>query len=270
MTTPRFLEKNAVLCYNDRIVRIFYTILFNEVAKLEKKNTNNLNRPAWFRFVKGFLKIFVRKPKFKFTGRAFSANEEPFIILSNHVGASAPIMYELYLDVPFRYWGAHEMTLGLKSAYRYLSTIYLHQKKHYPKVLAKIVAFIICPFVNLFYKGIDLIPTYTDPRFRKTIRESAADMENGKNLVIFPENSSDGYHDVLSSFLAGFAFFSKVLLKKGRDVLIYCAYYRKKDRTVIVSDPVRFSKLCGGDVDNVDIRRIAKELCDKTNALADK
>ncbi len=223
------------------------------------------NRPGWFRYVKGFLRLFVRRPHFEFLGKTFESSDEPFILLSNHVGASAPVRYELYLGLPFRFWGTYEMTMGLRSVYRYLSRIYLYRKKHYPKYLARVIGFIISPFVNLFYKGIRLIPTYTDLRLRKTFEESRETMEKGQNLVIFPEDSSDGYHDTLTSFYAGFALLGCFLAKKGRDVPVYFAYYRKKTRTFVVGAPIRFSEFGG---DEPDIREIARNMCDRVNALS--
>ena len=221
------------------------------------------DRPKWFRGFKGFLKIFVRKPKFVYLGKE-EKSDEPAIILSNHVGAKAPVLYELYFNKPFRFWGTYEMNSGIREVYKYLSRIYLPQKKHIPKFLSKILAFIICPFVNLFYKGLRLISTYRTQKFRQTINESLTAIESNQNLIIFPEDSSDGYHDKLKSFFSGFVVLANALLKKGKDILIYNSYYRKKDRTFIISEPVRFSTLLG---DCYDKESISKLMCEKTNNL---
>ena len=60
------------------------------------------------------------------------------------------------------------------------------------------------PPMTLFYKGARFISTYTDMRFSKTIKESILAIENNESIVIFPENSSDGYHDELKEFHPGF------------------------------------------------------------------
>ena len=223
------------------------------------------DRPKWFAIVRGILKVFLRRPRFVFTGKNFQDADEPFLLLSNHVGASAPLRYELYLDLPFRFWGTYELTNGLKSVCRYLADVYLYEKKHFPRFLAVPAAFVISPFVNLAYKGLCLIPTYPDLRFLRSLRESADTLSGGQNLVIFPEDSSDGYHDKLRSFLTGFVVLAHVLYVKGTDVRICCAYYRRKDRTVIVGQPVRFSELAK---EGYDKYRIAGLLCGMTNDLA--
>ena len=239
-----------------------YTTWFSEVVSL--KSTNR-NRPEWFFAIRGFMKFIIRRPAFKFEGETFEENGEPFILLSNHVGAQAPLRYELYLNVPFRFWGTYEMIGGMKSAYHYLAEVFLLRKKHFPAFWAKTVAFVICPFVNLFYRGLRMIPTYTDGRFRLTLAESAEALGNGENLIIFPEDSSDGYHDELKSFFPGFVALAQILRNRGRDVPIFCSYYRKKDHTIIVSEPLRFSEI--SEI-NPDKYQIASLLCEKTNRLA--
>lgn len=224
------------------------------------------NRPGWWRVVRGLLRPFFRRPKFVFTGRPFAQTDEPFILLSNHVGPRAPFWYELFLKQPFQFWGVQEMTQGVTGVCRYLSRVYLHRKKRFPRGLAGVVAFIICPFVALFCKGSGLIPTFPGRCFKKTISESLRAMRDGQSLIIFPEDSSDGYHDRLTAFLPGFAALGDVMRKKGQDVLLYCAYYRKKDRTFVVSEPMRFSALWQTAPDK---RQIAALLCEKTNRLAE-
>ena len=226
----------------------------------------NRHRPKWFSFVKGILRIFVRRPRFIYLGKHIEKSDEPSIILSNHVGASAPVLYELYFDAPFRFWGTYEMNSGIIEVYKYLSKIYLYKKKHFPRFLSKLIAFFICPFVNIFYKGLNLISTYKDHRFRQTLTESLKTMENNQNLIIFPEDSSDGYHVKLKSFFSGFAVFANLMLKTGKDVLIFCSYYRKKDRTFIIDKPIPFSALCGK---NFDREKISSEMCKKVNSLYD-
>ena len=135
------------------------------------------------------------------------------------------------------------MTKGPKAVYRYLSTTYFQQKNHWNKVFAKIVGFVATPFVNLFYRGMNLIPTYPDLRFVTTIRESMKTIFNGSNLIIFPEDSSKGYKDHLTHFFAGFVALAENLLKEGKDILIYSSYYQKKQNAFIIDNGIKYSEL---------------------------
>ncbi|MCH5171723.1 MAG: hypothetical protein J1F31_02685 [Erysipelotrichales bacterium] len=194
----------------------------------------------WFKAYKRIIGIFYRKPKFIYLDEQVT---EPSLILSNHVSSKAPVKWEIYFNRSFRFWGVAEMTQGPKAVYRYLSSTYFHQKKHWNKTLAKIVGFIATPFVNLFYRGMDLIPTYNDIRFTITIRESTKTVINGSDLIIFPEDSSHGYKDHLTYFFSGFVALAENILKKGIDIPIFAAYYQKKKNTFIIDKGIRYSKL---------------------------
>ena len=102
-------------------------------------------------------------------GRGFGIIKEGSIILSNHVGKSAPLAIELYLNKPFRFWGTYEMNGGLVSVYKYLSDVFYPKKLHWNKFCAKIFCLIAAPLTNMFYRGLNLISTFTDGRFKKTI-----------------------------------------------------------------------------------------------------
>lgn len=226
------------------------------------KNYNDSNRARWFRRFKGFLRIFVRKPKYVFLG---SHPENSSIIMLNHVGASSPVLTELYFEPRIRFWGTYEMTEGLKSARKYLTTTYLHDKKHMPKIIAKILGTIISPFVNIFYKGLKLIPTYKDMRFAKTYRLTVEALDKGEKLVIFPEDSHDGYHDHLTHFYSGGIYIAEKYLPK-KDLTIYVGYYIKKLRTFIFDKGYKYTELKEKYQDNDSISEF---LCERCNELGE-
>ncbi len=227
-----------------------------------KRDMENIaKRPTWFKGLKQVLKLFIPRPKFVYLGEKIST---PAIILSNHVGASAPLAWELYFSQRFRFWGTHEMTGGLKSVYRYLSEVYFPRKKHWNKTLAKLFCLIAAPLANLFYKGLQLIPTYRDARFKQTIQKSLSSVKSGSNLIIFLEDSSDGYHDKLKCFYAGFTMIGDACLKEGIDLPVYVSYYRKKDKTFLIDKPILFSRLKGLYKDR---QKLADMMCERTNRL---
>lgn len=229
------------------------------LMKSEKKT--GILRPKWFRGLKYILKLFIPKPKFVYLGDRIST---PAIILSNHVGASGPLAWELYFSQRFNFWGTYEMMGGLKSVYKYLSEVYFPQKKHWNKFLAKAFSLIAAPVANLFYKGLQLIPTYRDTRFRQTIQKSLNMVRSGSNLIIFPEDSADGYHDSLKSFYAGFTVIGDMCLKEGIDLPVYVSYYKKKEKTFFIDKPILFSKLRQLYKDR---KKLAEQLCDRANNL---
>ena len=216
---------------------------------------------GWFRFMKRLMLGRYKKPNFVYLGEEIG---ESGIILSNHEGTDAPMSLEIYLDRPIRMWGAHEMNSGLIKLYKYQTRVYYHEKKHWNLHLARLFCLIASPLTNLFYKGLNLISTYRDTRFRKTLRESVDALKEGYNIVIFPEDSAKGYLEVLEGFFAGFVMLAETCKKQGMDLPIYVTYFRKKDLTYIIDKPVLYSELCK---DGATKEEIAKQLVERCNEL---
>ena len=216
---------------------------------------------VWFRFMKRVMLGRYKKPNFVYLGEEIG---EGGIVLSTHEGTDAPMSLEIYLDRPIRFWGAYEMNSGLIKMYKYQTRVYYHEKKHWNLHLARLFCLLATPLTNLFYKGLNLISTYRDARFRKTLKESVEAMKEGYNIVIFPEDSAKGYLEELESFFAGFVMLAETCKKQGFDVPVYVSYFRKKDLTYIIDKPVLYSELCKDGAKKEDI---AKRLVERCNEL---
>jgi len=206
----------------------------------EKKQEVKYNRKLWFRRLKTLLRLFIKEPEFVYLGEEM---KDQAFFLSNHVGSSVPLAMELYSNVPFRFWGTYEMNSSLPTVYRYLSYTYYYKKQHWNLTLARLFCLIAAPLVWVFYRGLNLIPTYPDMRFHKTIRESLDVLKDDQSLVIFPEHSADGYFDELVLFHPGFVLMAEQSLKAGMDLPVFLAYYRKPERRFIVDKPMLISEL---------------------------
>lgn len=205
------------------------------------KNKIKPNRRPFFRFVKGILRIFKRKPRFVYTGEK---PQGPCIYISNHSAASGPLTYELYFPENMRFWGTYEMCGNAEMRRKYLKDTYFGQKKKYGKARSAFCTFFACPFMGMFYKGMQIMPTYPDFRLAKTIQDSIDEIEKGVNIIIFPENSSDGYHDVLKDFFGGFWLLAKRYHDMtGKDIRIVDMYYSRKKNLVVVGEPRSYEQL---------------------------
>ncbi len=227
---------------------------------MSKKRYKDIRKP-WFRFIKKIMRLFIKETEFIYLGDKI---EKPTIILSNHVGTAAPLAWELYGKLPFRFWGAHEMNSGLVKLYKYQTRVFYHEKKHWNLHLARLFCLIASPLTYMFYKGINLISTYKDMRFRATISESIDCLKSGKSVIIFPEISDKGYLDVLEGFHEGFTMLGSILMKKGIDVQITTAYFKKNEKKYIVDEPVMLSDVFKNGVSRADI---ARRLCNRCNEL---
>ncbi len=218
-------------------------------------------RKLYFRALKKAMTVRYHQPRFVFLGEKPTQGA---IILSNHEGTDAPMALEIYLNIPMRMWGAHEMNSGVINTYLYQSKVYYHKKKHWNIWAARAFCLIASPLSSLFYSGFDLISTYRDARLKTTIMESIDAIQKGDNIVIFPEVSDKGYLKELEGFHAGFVLLAKQLAKRDIDVPIYVSYYRKEDNTYLFDAPVLFSQLTK---DGATKEEITQKLCTRCNEL---
>ena len=120
------------------------------------------------------------------------------------------------------------------------------------------------PLTNLFYKGLNLISTYPDARLKNTLKESLSAIQNGDNVIIFPEKSTEGYKEILDGFHAGFVLFAEYAQKNGIDLPVFVSYFNKKKRIYVVDGPVLFSTL----KEKYETKeKIAEYLCNRCNEL---
>jgi hypothetical protein len=89
-------------------------------------------------------------------------------------------------------------------------------------------------------------------------------LKQGDNIVVFPEDSKNGYLEQLEGFFAGFVMLAEVCYKRGMDVPIFVTYFRRKDLKYIIDAPIKYSELAKGGATRADI---AKRLLDRCNEL---
>ena len=218
-------------------------------------------RKLYFRILKRLMKSRYKEPTFVYLGEEI---ENGALILSNHEGTDAPMSVEIYLDKPVRMWGAGEMNSGLISLYKYQTRVYYHEKKHWNIHLARLFCLIASPLTHLFYSGLNLISTWHDARFVKTVRESIDALNSGDNIIVYPEDSTKGYLAELESFHEGFVMLADICKRRGMDLPIFVTYFRKSDLLYIVDKPIMYSELCKNGASREDI---AKRLCERCNEL---
>ena len=216
-----------------------------------------------FKFCQFITKVLYPKPKFKYIDADGFINR-PFVFIVNHSGSRVPTRIENYFPVPMYMWGTYEMCEGLKAVRKYLIHTYYHQKKHVPLFFARIIGTLFAPFANGFYNGTRLIPTYTDGRLIQTFKETDRLVAEGNSLVVYPEDSSEGYKDQIEYIFNGFLAFCQMQIRKGNDMPVYVAYFQRKKRRFVIDKPHLYSELLK-EYGNHDT--ISKELRHKMNSL---
>lgn len=221
---------------------------------MKKEFTIPSKKQPIYRLIRPLMKLFFKKPQIiNLAGQI----EEKSIILANHSAKSGAPSLDLYFPKKTCKWGAYEMFGNYKMRKAYLRDI-LYIKKCGAKMFkAKFLSSIIAMFNKYFYKGMWIFPSYLDMRLIKTLRNSCEVLDAGISVLIFPENSNQGYKDVLTEFFPGFVMLSEKYYKdRGIDLPIYPVYYSIKKRLMIIDKPMNVQQY-------LKIGYTRNEICEK-------
>lgn len=172
------------------------------------------------------------------------------IIVSVHAAKNGPLAFSVSYPKFAVTWGHHAMLGSYKERFNYLRNVLYIQKMHKNKFIATLKALYEAVFSIYVYKGIKVIGTYTDMRLLTTVRNSVDVLNSNASVVIYPEDSSEGYFDELRSVFPGFSILSEIYYKKhGEDVPIIPAYISTSKKRLIIGKPryLREMQLSGMD-----------------------
>ena len=198
--------------------------------KLPKKR-----QPIWrvFKFI--FKPIFHVK-NVEYLGEQFP---EKCIIIANHNNKKGPMVYEFSLPIRHVTWGAYQMLGSYKMRFKYLRDVLYMQKNGVKKWKATLKASYESVFSIYSYRGMKVLPSYPDARFRKTLQYSMQCLDAGFAISLFPEDSNQGYFDEMTHFFSGFVMLAEQYYKKtGEDVPVFPIYYGRKKKKIVVGKPL--------------------------------
>ena len=168
-----------------------YYVLKIVHRKVDPKLNKSKKKPWLFRFIKYLVQLFY--PKMEVVGLE-NLPDEPCVIIGNHTQLHGPIACELYFPDNFYTWCAAPM-MKLKEVPAYAYKDFWSQKPKYIRPFFKIASYVIAPLSVLIFNNARTIAVYRDNRILTTFRESIAKLQDGKNVIIFPEQT-DTYWQV--------------------------------------------------------------------------
>ena len=233
--------------------------------KKYKFKTPSRKQPVW-RVVKPILKLFG----FRNIETINLAGEIPkrCIFVGNHSGKSGPLGYDMYLPTFTVKWGAYKMLGNYKERYEYLRNVLYLQKMHKGKFYATIKSLFEAIFSPFIYRGIKVIPSFPDARVLKTFSYSLNALDNDMAVMVYPEDSSDGYFDEPIKYLNGFVGLSEFYYKKnGEDLPVYPTYLHLKRKKLIIGKPLYVNKL---KKEGLSRSQIAERFRQESNSLYKK
>ena len=212
-------------------------------------------QPFW-KFIKKIFSIFLRKPKaINLAGEI----KDQALYLCNHQAKMGPIYLNMYYPKFHCMWGAHEMLGNYKQRFRYLRDVFYIQKRGFSKAKANIKSWFEAIFNIYLYKGMHVIGTYQDARLKETFKKSFKVLNNKIGIIIFPEDSNNGYFDVLTKFNKGFISLSLMYYRKyGVDIPVYPNYVNSKKKVIIIGKPLYVNDLLNQGKSTEEVAEIFK------------
>lgn len=187
------------------------------------------------------------------------------IIVSIHAAKKGPMAISMTYPKFSAMWGHHGMLGNYRERFSYLRNVLYIQKMHKNKFTATFKALYEAVFSIFIYKGMKIIGTYTDMRLLSTIRNSMGVLDEGASVIIYPEDSSEGYFDEVRSAFPGFVMLAETYYnKKGEDVPIIPAYISTKKKRFIVGEPKYVHEM---QKSGLSRQEIADKMKDEINAL---
>ena len=145
---------------------------------MEEKKTSLL-----YKIIKGLVWFFY--PKLKVVG-AENLPKEGAIFVGNHTQMNGPIAAELYCPGKHYTWCAGQM-MELKEVPEYAFQDFWSQKPKWTHPWYKLLSYMIAPLSVCVFNNALTIPVYRDNRLIKTFKQTISALQDGANVIIFPE-----------------------------------------------------------------------------------
>lgn len=147
-----------------------------------KQKKRRLSRGV-YRVVRRLVLIFY--PKIQVEGIE-NLPQEPSIIVGNHTQMNGPICAELFVPGKNLTWCAHQM-MELKEVPAYAFEDFWSRKPKWTHPFYKLLSYIIAPFSVAVFNVAKTIPVYHDTRLISTFKQTVKALDDGTNVIIFPE-----------------------------------------------------------------------------------
>ena len=227
------------------------------------KYIDTKKKPLFFKLARSIARIFYRKRKI--IGEE-NIPCEPSLIVGNHAQMHGPLSCELFFPTKKYIWCIGQM-MKMKEVPNYAYKDFWSHKPKCIRWLFKIISYIIAP-AAYFLKHADTIAVYKDARIVHTFKETVDKLNEGANVVVFPECPTE-YNNIVNEFQDKFIDVARLYYKKyNKEISFTPMYNAAKLKTIVFGKPIKFDaskpieeerkRIC--DYLKDEITKIAKEL----------
>lgn len=225
-----------------------------------KKKNNRLRRGV-YRFIRRLILIFY--PKIQVEGIE-NLPEEPSIIVGNHTQMNGPICAELFVPGKNVTWCAHQM-MELKEVPAYAFDDFWSRKPKWAHPFYKLLSYIIAPLSVAVFNEAKTIPVYHDTRLISTFKQTIKALDDGTNVIIFPE-CYEPHNNIVYQFQDKYIDIAKLYYKRTGKILNFVPIYiAPKLKKLYIGKAVPF---CPENPIETERQRITDYLMDEITSIA--
>ncbi len=189
-----------------------------------------------FKAAKRLLRLFY--PRITVEGAQKLPGEDA-IIVGNHCQMHGPIICELYFPCRRYTWCAGEM-MHLKEVPAYAFEDFWSRKPKYTHWFYKFLSYVVAPLSVFIFRNAETIPVYRDSRGVSTFKSTLTKLEEGANIVLFPEYYKDHNH-IINDFRDKFVDVARLYYKRtGRAVSFVPMYIAPGLKKLVLGEPLVF------------------------------
>ena len=217
--------------------------------------------PALYRLI--YRIIWRLSPKYTLYG-AEKLPAEPCVLVGNHAQMYGPIASELYLPRAHYIWCVGEM-MDRKEVPAYAFKDFWSLKPKGAHWFYRLLSHAIARLSEYVFTHAHTIPVYHDVRVMTTIRRSMEKLQEGADIVIFPEKG-EADNNILCRFQENFADLARLYFRKTGKVLQFVPMYTAPALAGIhLGEPVLYDPEAPADGER---KRICGELASAITGLA--
>lgn len=242
----------VVTMVSNFILEFLYTRYFVYKNSCDTKDdiSNPNKKPLTYRIIRGTINFFFHKRTFL---KKSNLPKEPCIIVTNHSQMYGPICCELYLDDPKTIWCISQM-LDKKEVRDYAYNDFWSEKPKYIRWYFKMISKLFGPLLyHLMYYS-NTLPVYKDNRIMATFKESIKKLNEGHNIIIFPE-SRNPFNEIINDFQENFVDLAKLYYRRYNKELYFVPMYNAVNlKKMVYGTPIKYDP-------NIDLEEQKHLIC---------
>ena len=217
--------------------------------------------PLLYRLI--YRAVWLFSPKYKLYG-AENLPPEPCIIVGNHCQMYGPIAAEMYMPRAHYIWCVGEM-MNRKEVPAYAFRDFWSMKPRRIRWFYRLLSHLIAPLAEYIFTHAHTIPVYHDARVMTTFRQSVRRLEEGADIVLFPERD-EPWNNILCRFQEHVADLAEMYYRRTGIVVCFIPMYTApRLKSIHFGKPIRY---CPEAPEAEERNRICREIADSISALA--